>query len=189
MGKKFLLVSFMTTVFYSHTVEHLYIEDFTIQAAQELLDLCQKHPEQPYIVSIRCNQTLDNGFNHRWWSHLTRHITFSNGLKCLKTITSTAFLACCGAVILIQKTYVSVRKVNAFLTLRSLDEHSEYSYKKIKKYEPLFIAYKSLDKLLMHYNIRRYFLYDIECDQIIDDALAYITLYEQKETKILEEYV
>ena len=169
-----------------NAIDTFHTKNFSIDTAQEIYDEYSKNP-RPMIVYIDCTPQTNNEFNHRWWQHITRHITFGNTFSLIKTLSSTTFLAWFGAAILIQKSYVTVRKIHNFFTVRSSDITSENMYKKIKKYEVLFLTYKQLNKVLYKCNIRSYFMYDSQCDENIDDMLAYITMYEKKTYKNTQE--
>jgi len=125
-----------------------------------------------------------NGFDHRWWKHITRHITWSNGYQIIKTVAGITFVTFFAIAVVIQKAYASIAKIITLCSFRSLDDQSEEVYRRFKKYELLFISYKKLDKLLQAQGIRNYFICHPESDEAIDDALAYITMYEKKQFEI-----
>ncbi len=173
--------------------EVIFIPKLTYTEAQNLYDSYTKEPRNmtvvigdPYYLNIT------NNSNHRWWNHITRHITLNNCFSCVKTVTSITFLACFGAAILIQKSYSCVKKIDTFFntrcsTLSFESEDAKDLYIHFKKYEVLLITYKKIHTLLTDAQVRSYFAYDIHCEETIDYALAYISLYEEKQLQLLHD--
>jgi hypothetical protein len=144
-----------------------------------------KNGRESMIIEVGdVSNGCSNGFDHRWWKHITRHITWSNGYQVIKTVAGVTFVTFFAIAVVIQKAYASIAKIITLCSFRSLDTQSEDVYRTFKKYELLFISYKKLDKLLQAQGIRSYFICHPESDEAIDDALAYITMYEKKQFEI-----
>ncbi len=189
--KKSILIAIMgvTTFLQAEKpIKRLYFPDFPLVAAQQAFDIYQSDPG-PMEISIGHNVPLDNGFNHRWWSHITRHLTFSSGFNLFRTVTSTSFLVWVGAFVIIKKTYLCVHRVHNLLTVRTIDRedpqevtdlmHDQYVH--YKRYEFLLNTYKKLDKILKHCSMRAYFMHDAETDEMVDQVLDYIAEYEKNQ--------
>ncbi len=182
-----ILLLLLPKIFLAETI---YIPKLTYEEAQNLYDSYRSYPRNmTVVIGDPYDKRLDN---HSGWSHITRHLTFNNFFSCIKTVTNTTFLACFGAAVLIQKSYAAIKKIDDLFNKRCIafsfnSEESVILYKQFKKYELLFFTYKKLHTLLTKTHLRSYFSYDINCEETIDYALTYISLYEKKQLQLTDE--
>lgn len=155
-----------------------HIAEFTASTPGDIAQLYTTNPG-PLILFVECLPKNSYSHSHHWWNHFTRHCTWNNGFQILKTIGSITFLACFCIALVIQKTYTTTQKVHSLFTTRSM-MYDEEHYSALKRYELLFITYKKIDSVLRLHKVRHYFADNEDANNIVDDTLAYITMYETR---------